>query len=127
MRVSTSTPTFFNYPALTFYIHFIIQALYLGLNLLVGRVESSADLFMRFNQDPTEIVLLARLVTVLFGIGLVWAVYRMGNEFASPQTGLIAAATIAVLPLSVHTSRTILVDTPLVFFSTMALIECVRL
>jgi 4-amino-4-deoxy-L-arabinose transferase-like glycosyltransferase len=34
---------------------------------------------------------------------------------------------MAVLPLSVHTSRTILVVTPLVCFATMALIECVRL
>jgi hypothetical protein len=33
-------PHFFNYPALTFYIHFIIQALYLGLNLLGWAMKS---------------------------------------------------------------------------------------
>ncbi|MDP6037489.1 MAG: hypothetical protein QGG64_02985, partial [Candidatus Latescibacteria bacterium] len=106
-------PHFFNYPALTFYIHFITQAIYLGFNLLIGRFQSPGDIQASFNADPSEIVLLARAVTLLFGLGAVWQVYRLGKQIAAPNIGLIAASAMAVLPLSIHTSRTILVDTPL--------------
>ena len=120
-------PHFFNYPALTFYIHFITQAIYLGFNLLIGRFQSPGDIQASFNADPSEIVLLARAVTLLFGLGAVWQVYRLGKQIAAPNIGLIAASAMAVLPLSIHTSRTILVDTPLLFFTLLSLIECIRL
>ncbi len=114
-------PHFFNYPSLYFYIQFLGQAIYYGANVLTGRFSSTHDMLAFHGQDPSELVLLARLITALFGVGAVWAVYLLGCRLSGPNTGLIAAAALAVLPTHVAASRTILVDTPLVFFVALAL------
>ena len=114
-------PHFFNYPSLYFYIQFLGQAIYYGANVLTGRFSSTHDMLALHEQDPSELVLLARVITALFGLGAVWAVYLLGSRMAGPRTGLIAATVLTVLPAHVAASRTILVDTPLVFFVALAL------
>jgi len=115
-------PHFFNYPALYFYIQFIGQFFYFLLNLLVGRFDHINDMFLRYHSDPTEIVLLARLINTLFGVGAVWAIHHLGCLLRNKQTAILAAILLSIMPISVHTSRIILVDTPLLFFGILSLI-----
>lgn len=120
-------PHFFHYPALYFYLQFIVQILYFIINLVAGRFTSFADMATLYASDPTELVLIARILNVLFGLGTIWATYRLGCVLRTPNLGLIGAAIIAILPLTVHSSRIILVDTPLLFFATLSLIASILL
>jgi 4-amino-4-deoxy-L-arabinose transferase-like glycosyltransferase len=120
-------PHFFNYPALYFYIQFIGQAFYFLLNLLFGRFPHLNDLFLHHRSDPTEMVLLARLINVLFGLGSIWGMYRLGDLLRNKQTGIWGATLFALMPLPVHTSRIILVDTPLLFFGILSFIYTIHI
>ena len=114
-------PRFFNYPALTFYIHLLGQFLYYGIGWLTGRFATPNAMRLLYERDPTELVLLARGITMVFGVGTVWAVARLGRQLIGERVGLAAAGILAVLPAHVVSSRTIVVDVPLVFFATLAL------
>ena len=120
-------PHFFNYPALYFYIQFLGQGVYLAINLLFGRIHSSDELLQGFESDPTNLVLLARVINVLFSLGCIWATYRLGLHFHTQQTGLLAAALLTLMPTPVHTSRIILVDIPLLFFGTLSLTQSIQI
>lgn len=120
-------PHFFNYPALYFYIQFIGQAFYFLCNLLIGRFHLINDMVLHYHIDPTEIVLLARFINVLFGIGSIWAIYHLGCLIRNKQTGILATILLSIMPISVHTSRIILVDTPLLFFGILSFIYTLHL
>jgi hypothetical protein len=119
-------PHFFNYPAFYFYLQFFGQAVYFVLNLLIGRLHALEDMYQLYESDPTEIVLIARFVNISFGLGSVWATYRLGCMLHNRQVGLFASAILALAPIPVRTSRIILVDTPLLFFGTLSLIQCMQ-
>lgn len=120
-------PHFFNYPAFYFYLHFVIQFIYFFCNLLIGRIHTIQDMIQLYENDPTEIVLLARFINVCFGLGGVWATYRLGQTLHNVPTGLFASAILALAPIPVQSSRIILVDTPLLFFGTLSLSASIRL
>ncbi len=114
-------PHFFHYPSLSFYIQLIGQFVYYGVGWLTGTFASPHDMRVLYEQDPSELIILGRAVTACFGIAAVWAVARLGRRLAGAGVGLAAAAILAVLPTHVAASRTAGVDTPLVFFTLLAL------
>jgi len=120
-------PHFFHYPALYFYLQFITQAIYFVINLIAGRIISIENFLQLYHADPTAWVLLARFINVGFGLGSIWATCRLGTLYHNQQTGLLAAALLSLMPLPVHTSRIILVDTPLLFWGTLSLTHSLHL
>jgi 4-amino-4-deoxy-L-arabinose transferase-like glycosyltransferase len=63
----------------------------------------------------------ARLLSVLFGVGTVLLTYRLGRLLYNPETGLIAALLLAMMPYHVVVSRQVLLDGPMTFFATLTL------
>ena len=61
------------------------------------------------------------MLSVVFGVGTVWAGFWAARSLYSRRVGLIAAAILAVMPYSVIVSRQVLLDGPMVFFATLAL------
>lgn len=101
-------PHLYNYPSLFIYVISIAFRTASGWGLLDGaRV---ADLY-----------LLARLLSVLFGVATVFAVYLAGSKFYNRNAGLAAAGIMAVMPLHVQYSHYVAVDVPAVFFVAAAL------
>lgn len=64
---------------------------------------------------------LARLLSVGFGVATVYVTYLLGRLLYGRRAGLIAAALLAVMPYHVVVSRQVLLDGPMVFFSTLTL------
>lgn len=62
-----------------------------------------------------------RLIAAGFGLGTVVLVYLAGQLLYSRRAGLIAALFLAVMPYHVLVTRQVLLDGPLVFFTTLAL------
>lgn len=89
------------------------------LSLLIERVNG----FLHHNDGLTEASL--RLLTAIFGIGIVWLILCMRKSIGKRGT-LIAAALVAVSPGCVYYSRDFIHETLFIFF-TLAIMVCVQL
>jgi 4-amino-4-deoxy-L-arabinose transferase-like glycosyltransferase len=70
--------------------------------------------------------LAGRVLIAGFGVATVAVVFLLGRELYSSATGLVAAAILAVMPYHVVVTRQVLLDGPMVFFSTLTLWCVVR-
>jgi 4-amino-4-deoxy-L-arabinose transferase-like glycosyltransferase len=100
---------FINPPALTYLFALVLSVVHLG-----GVERWFAD-------DPTAVFLVARVVSVAFGVGAVAATYAAGREWFDRRAGLVAAAIMAVAFLPVFYSRLALNDGPGVLPCALAL------
>jgi hypothetical protein len=76
---------------------------------------------------PPELVVLARLVVLTFGVALVLATWALARSSFGAAAGAWAALFAAVTPALVTRSSIVIVDTPAAFFTTAALVVAVRL
>ena len=100
---------FINPPALTYLIAALLSVVHLG-----GVEQWFAD-------DPETVFLVARVLSVGFGVGAVAATYAAGREWFDRRAGLVAAAIMAVAFLPVFYSRLALNDGPGVLPCALAL------
>ncbi len=70
--------------------------------------------------------LAARLTAACFGVATVGLCYLVGKQLYGRRAGLIAALILAVMPYHVVVTRQVLLDGPMVFFSTLSLYLVVR-
>jgi len=115
-------PHFFNYPALTFYLNFLVQALQFLLGFALGMYRSIST----YGAEMTSIVIPARLLVVAFDIGTIWVLAKLVREHAGARPSFVAAALIALNPLHIEQSHYIIVDIPLAFFITLSLLYILR-
>lgn len=62
------------------------------------------------------------VLTTLFGLGCIIAVYKIGDALYGKPTGLVAAALFALSPWELVLSRTFLIDVQCLFFSLLCLL-----
>lgn len=115
-------PNFFNYPALTFYIQFIAQAIHFAIGNLFGVYPTLND----FGATLTPLVITARLVGVLFDLGIILVIYITAKEIADKRVAFVASAITAINPFQIQYAHLIQVDTILTFFSTLAFLYIYR-
>jgi 4-amino-4-deoxy-L-arabinose transferase-like glycosyltransferase/tetratricopeptide (TPR) repeat protein len=115
-------PHFFNYPALTFYLHFLLQALQFLLGFALGIYRSIST----YGAEMTSIVIPARLLGVAFDTGTIWVLAKLVREEAGEEASYVAAALVALNPLHIEQSHYIIVDIPLAFFITLSLLYIFR-
>jgi 4-amino-4-deoxy-L-arabinose transferase-like glycosyltransferase len=63
----------------------------------------------------------ARLPSLLFTLGTVALVWRLGRRLGPPGTGEFAGLALATMPLALAFSRTVIFDSALAFLETLAL------
>jgi len=108
MKTGDLNPHFFDYPGLYMYVEGSVSVLRFMTGAMQGRWPALA-------QAPTEdFYLWARAMTAILGTATVWVVYRAGLRWG-PQTALLAAVLIAVMPLHVRESHYALTDVPTTF------------
>jgi 4-amino-4-deoxy-L-arabinose transferase-like glycosyltransferase len=116
-------PHFFNYPALTFYFHFIGQAIHYVVGYLTG-VYANLD---AFGASITSVVITARLINVLFDAGIIIIIYFIAIEVTDKRVALITAVLVAINPSHIMHSHLVIVDNTLTFFCMLALLYIYRL
>lgn len=120
-------PHFFNYPTLTIYCQFLGQGiLHLGLRIW-GAVHSTIEYSALYVTDKTPFLITGRLITVLFGVATVWALYLVCRRIVSGFAACSAAFFLAVCTFHIERSQVVEVDVPLAFFCTLALWFIVRI
>jgi 4-amino-4-deoxy-L-arabinose transferase-like glycosyltransferase len=65
---------------------------------------------------------IGRLASAGIGVTTVYVVYGVGTRLYGPRTGLLAALLLAVMPYHVIVTRQVLLDGPMVLFSTLSLL-----
>lgn len=66
--------------------------------------------------------LVGRLLSVALGVGTVWLIYLLGSTLYNRKVGAVAALVLALMPYHVVVTRQVILDGPLVFFSTLSLL-----
>ena len=68
---------------------------------------------------------LGRLVSIAFSLGTIWAVFALGARLYGVAVGRAAAFLMAFSPSAVFFGRILISDTPMVFFSVVAVLAWV--
>jgi len=119
IKTGDLNPHFFDYPGLYMYVEAAVAVVRFMAGAMQGKWAGLA-------QAPTEdFYLWARAVTALLGTATVWVVYRAGLRWG-PQTALLAAVLIAVMPLHVRESHYVLTDVPTTFAVMVAFLLSLR-
>ena len=114
-------PHFFHYPALTFYLQFLVQVTQYGMGHLMGYYPDLNSFHQAFEHDPSTFVILARCLSVCFDIGTLLLSYRIGRDLFDKSTALLCTLFIAINPLNVSQSQMVTVDVPLTFFVMLSI------
>ena len=106
-------PHNFLYPSLLMYIMYAFERLYF--------------LFASGRDNLSTLYTLCRVTVVLFGVGSLWVIYRLGKRLHDYRTGLIAAFLLCLSPLHVINSHFATTDVPLTFFIMLTLWATLRM
>jgi 4-amino-4-deoxy-L-arabinose transferase-like glycosyltransferase len=69
-----------------------------------------------------EQAIVGRLVSMVFSVGTIWAVFALGTWLFGVAVGRAAAFLLAISPSAVFFGRFFISDTPMVFFSVIAVL-----
>lgn len=117
---------FFVYPALTYYIQFLIQGCYYLGGHLVGVFPTVESFLKAYEANPSTLAILARLTTILFDLGTIVIVYQMLKAIGERRAGLVAAFLLSVNFLHIKESHLINVDVPATFFVSLSIFMFLR-
>jgi hypothetical protein len=120
-------PHFFNYPALSFYLNFVLQAVQFLFGSVIGAYSGLESFRKAYEADPTIFITLSRCVSVGFDLGTIFVVFILGNEFANRRVGAIASILTAINLLFIKQAHLVNVDAPLTFFVVLSLLWMLRI
>jgi hypothetical protein len=119
-RPADLNPHLFHYPSLTLYLQLLVQKLHFLAGHALGRFASPADYLLAARTDPTNVVLLGRLVSVAADALSVACVAAIGERLRR-GAGLLAALLVACAPGLVVAGRSIYTDTVMTALALAAL------
>jgi len=119
MRSGDYNPHFFDYPSLYIYLQLLVGIARFMWGAMAGEWRSLAGV------TPEAFYLWGRSLTVLFGAATITLVYAAGLRWGRWHS-VLAAGVLAVAPSAVRESHFVLTDTPLTFFTTLALLLSLR-
>lgn len=111
------------------------EAVYAGQAAAIAGVEGLKEIFPVFRAHPLLFQFIlsviyhfnfndlwGRLLAAGIGLGTIYLTYRLGRLLYSELAGALAAAFMALMPYHVLVSRQVLLDGPMTFFATLALL-----
>lgn len=115
------------------------EAVYSGQGAAIAEDSELGDLFPVFRAHPLlfQSVLslgwrldlgvgFERFAVAATGVATVYLVYELGRLVYGPQTGLVAALLMALMPYHVVVTRQVLLDGPMTMFATLTLLLLAR-
>lgn len=114
-------PHIFNYGALTYYIQFLVQVVHYLIGHLWGVYANLQAYRTAYETNPSSFLILARLVSVAFDIGIMVVTYSLAIRVRDGSTAMLTVAMIALNHLHIRESHLVSVDTPLTFFVMLSI------
>jgi len=115
-------PHWFHKPAFYMYLLFCEYSLYFFLGKIAGFWSSISQFAVFFIKNPGPFYLIGRFTTVLFSLGSIWVVYRIGERHFRKNTGIIAALLLSLSYGHIAASQDIKADTPAMFFAILSVL-----
>ena len=115
-------PHWFHKPALYMYLLFVEYGMYFVVGTVFGWFGSVDDFGRHFIADISPFLFIGRLTTVLFAVGTVFFVYRIGTELRNTRTGLLAALFLTFCLGNFSSSVVVKADVPSTFFAIVSLL-----
>jgi hypothetical protein len=110
------------------------EAVYSGQAAAIAQAPILKDIFPIFRAHPLlfQFILAllfhfgvsdvgARIIAVAIGVANIFLVYKLGKLLYGEKAGILSAMILALMPYHVIVSRQVLLDGPMVFFSTLTL------
>ena len=122
-------PGWFGYPSMCMYLFTFANVLWFAAAYISGNVSSWGEFYKWYQDDPTAFYLLARTITILWGLLTIWLLYYWGKKEKSTKLGLLSALALSVVFIHVRESHFVTVDVPLTAFMTagsICLMQLVR-
>lgn len=115
------------YPPFHFMILAAISAPYIGFLWLTGGIHAPQDTYPYGLTDPetalSMLILIARSVNALMGVGLVGIAYKIGKEVFDRRTGFISGVLFACNPLAIYYAHTGNLEVSYLFWSALAFLN----
>jgi hypothetical protein len=122
---------FDKYPPLHYMILGVCYVPYIGYLILSGQLQTPSKMFPYGLVDPlqalTHFILIARVISVLMGVAVVYLVYRIVWELFDRRAALFSALMVALGYPLVYYAHNANVEIPYVFWTMLALYHLVRL
>lgn len=87
-----------------------------GVGRLSGRFHGPQDFRTLYHSDPTVFFLSGRILSAVFGVGMIWLVYQIGRRVFSVRVGLLSALVVAMCPFLVVWSKNVRGDVQMSVF-----------
>ena len=120
-------PHNFLYPSLYFYALFAWEVLFFIVGRVGGLYHSVTDFQREFFTDPSRLFVAGRLLTTVFGVATVPALYVFGKRLYDRTAGLIAAAFLAIAPVAVRDAHYVKLDVPVTLFVVLTHVVLARI
>lgn len=116
-------PHWFHKPAALMYVLLFAYGLYFLGGTAVGRFESVDHFAAHFLTDHGPFLLIGRMIVLLSGVALVYAVYRLGRRLSKEtEVAVVGALLVAVSPALVRSSQEIKADVPCALLIALSLL-----
>ncbi|HEX6660349.1 MAG TPA: glycosyltransferase family 39 protein [Sphingomicrobium sp.] len=123
----TFDPGWFGHPgSTTIYLIGLIEGAAAGFGLAIGRYPDIASFARAAFEDPSLLLIPARVVMALIGVGTVWLTYFVGRRLHGTTTGLVAALLLAINALHIAWSQVVRTDINASLFMLTALLFSIR-
>ncbi len=117
----TLNPRFYNYPHLSFYVQWVVQAVMYLVGIAGGAWSGLNEFRAALVADLPQFVMAARWTTAVIAAATVYPVWRIGRRLGGAGGGMAAAVLLAANPVFAAQARFIGTDIPLAFAGSMAL------
>lgn len=101
------------------YLLFIEYGLFFVIGKIVGVFSSLNDFIILFFKNKGHFLLIARLTVMLFGVGTVYVLYRLGRDFFNRRMGLLSALFLSLVMGHIASSQVVKADVPAAFFTVL--------
>ena len=114
-------PHWFHKPAFYMYVLFFEYGLYFLIGKIAGIWSSISDFAVSYIKNPGPFYLIGRFTTILFSLGSIWVVYKLGERHFKKGSGIVAALLLSLSYGHVAASQNIKADTPAMFFVILSM------
>ena len=115
-------PHWFHKPAFYMYVLFFEYGVYYVIGKIAGLWSTVSDFAVSYVKNPGPFYIIGRITTVLFSLGSILAVYRIGERYFKPGTGIVAALLLCLSFGHVAASQDIKADTPAMFCAIISML-----
>lgn len=119
-------PHFFSYGGC---LHVFMLALFLKLAsfLKIFVLTPFKEFYFHHPWEFAKMLIVGRIMLVMFGLASVFMAYRIADSLYGKKTAVLSAIFLAILPVHILLSYTIIPDVPTVFWTMVVVYCCARI